>query len=128
MRLPGIVTFRPGVTGPDPLTDPELVPDELVMRLPTNDGSTPLGTAVVALLADDGEETVTCEVYVLAEGLDSPAAKAERTWLLLPDTVVLAGPRQVVRLTEAPLVLGTIYLRPTNDTLLGVRRALGGIA
>jgi hypothetical protein len=124
MRFQAHVTVSNGLAGPDPVATPDLVPDALLSSVPDRrayaDASTTRG--FLALDAPAGE-TVTVSLYALDEATvptDRPPTGTElaarRFYLLAAAQVVTAG--SLLALTGAPPG-GTIYVRPTADTLTG---------
>lgn len=122
-------TIATGTVGPDPVANPELVPDVLLLRLPLRRPmvDTPVETLMLTLANATAGDTITGELWLLDEATaqndaadDPSASPGARRFYRVQTGVVLTANRivPVVPFTNPmPLPGGVWYFRPTADTL-----------
>jgi hypothetical protein len=137
MFFPAVASSSPGLVGPDPVASPGDVPSELLLRLPAIMPGTSVSPVSAHLVLDaPAAESVTVDLYVLDEATDvdqtqddPTAALASRRFYLWDSAVTLTG-GTVTAITVAGVaaVLGSVYVRPTADTLAADRTIRGSVA
>lgn len=121
MKVASSITITPGVTGPDPVSNPEDVPEGALLRVPERRSpfDTPVMAVYLALAAAAGE-TVTVEVWALDEGTAGLPLADRRFYRTHTGLVLTAHQLAVLSVYPAawsPMPSGPLYIRQTADTL-----------
>lgn len=122
-----------GVVGPDPIAAPATVPEALLLRLPLTPSATDAPPAVTRIVLDaPAGETLTVSVYAMDDIIQQRIVNADdptpllalRKFYLLQAGLVLTGGTMALIDSGRGGSFGTLYLRPTADTLTVPRDVL----